>query len=165
MKPISPASGSTGETADPHSGGTRKAHTSRPSGSATIMLHCMQDALTPTLPVEPWQVARLDQEARAELMRCMSRRVEYEGHPRPQRVVYREGEWRMAFDIELGLRGVAVRVDVPRRASWSARTGSPLARRAEILQFVAACVQRRHAPHSVWVITDDSITYLPAEAA
>lgn len=138
---------------------------SRTSGSIATMMHCLQDAQTRAHPNEPRHTARLHQEARAELMRCLSRRVEYEGHPRPLRVAYREGEWRMAFDIELGQRGVAVRVNVPRRAAWSACTGAPLARRAEILQFVAACVQRRHAPHSVWVITDDTITFLPAEAA
>lgn len=138
---------------------------SRPSGFLITMMHCLHDTQTRGCPTEPSRSARLNQEAHAELLRCLSRRVDYEGHPRPLRVVYREGEWRMAFDIELGQRGVAVRVNVPRRASWAACTGAPLARRAEILQFVAACVQRRHAPHSVWVITDDTISYLPAEAA
>jgi hypothetical protein len=84
----------------------------------------------------------LRREAFLALQRRFSRRMEYDGSYRAGTMTYVDGERRIAFAHEMGGGGLKFCVELPSEAEWQARTGTPLAERAEIVQFVAERVRR-----------------------
>jgi hypothetical protein len=87
------------------------------------------------------------------------RHLEYEGNFRGGNIIYVEGALRISFWHEMGGGGCKFYIDVPSAAHWEGRTGTPLARRDEILQFVADAVRREKASSWRYVIEETSIAY------
>lgn len=104
-----------------------------------------------------------DPELRAAHAAAMARRagrhLEYSGTFRAGTVTYVEGDLRIAFDHEMGGGSVHCYVDLPRPERWEAATRTPLARRAEIVQFVADTLQREQAPSWRCEIREDAILF------
>ena len=71
-------------------------------------------------------------------------RLEYQGSFRAGTITYVEGPLRIAFPHRPG-RDCRFYVCIPAAADWEAATGTPLARRDEIVDFVAETVRREEA--------------------
>ncbi|NOT51033.1 MAG: hypothetical protein HOP10_07125 [Chitinophagaceae bacterium] len=94
-----------------------------------------------------------------ELQQKFSRRVEYTGNVRSGSVIYIDSDTRIEFYHEMGGGNCLVYIDIPTEAQWVAFTKTPLARRKEILEFVAATVQAQQASNCYFEIKENSITY------
>lgn len=88
-----------------------------------------------------------------------SRRLQYDGNYRAGTITYVEGDLRIGFFHEMGGGDCKFYIDVPTAERWEAATGTPLARREEILEFVAAQVQRDQAPSWRYEIGVDAIVF------
>lgn len=100
---------------------------------------------------------------RAEVMKKMAdifgRSLRYEGTYRAGSIFYVEAGLEIEFWHEMGGGDCMFYIDVPTTANWEARTKTPLARRDEILQFVAKTVQREQASGVPYKISEDSIIF------
>lgn len=94
------------------------------------------------------------------IVRNLKRRVEYEQSGRAGLITYVEGDTRIVFDWEFaGGNGVVI-IFVPNPGQWEKATGTPLARRQEILEFVSECVIRDQAPGCRYEIGEGYIDIL-----
>lgn len=84
----------------------------------------------------------LRREAFLALQRRFSRRMEYDCNHRAGTMTYVDGERRIVFAYELSAAGLAFWIELPTEAQWLLHTGTPVAERTEIVQFVAERVQR-----------------------
>lgn len=109
--------------------------------------------------VLPDQDMVLRKQALEDLKNRFSRRLRYDGNFRAGTITYVEGDLQIAFSHEMGGGGCKFYIDVPSAAQWEAHTGTPLARRGEILLFVAQTVQREQASSWRYKIEADTITY------
>jgi hypothetical protein len=94
-----------------------------------------------------------------ELEQKFSRRIEYTGNLRAGTVIYIDNDTRIEFSHEIGGGNCLVYIDIPTEAQWEAFTKTPLARRKEILDFVAATVQAQQASTCYFEIKENAITY------
>lgn len=94
-----------------------------------------------------------------EMVGRFTRHLEYEGNFRSGYVTYVEGDLRIRLLHEMGGGGVKSYVELPTAGQWEAQTGVPLARRDEIVGFIAAALQREQAPSWRYEITADAIVF------
>lgn len=94
-----------------------------------------------------------------ELARKFSRRVEYEGNLRDGFVIYTDNETRIEFSNEMGGGNCLAIINIPGEQQWETSTKTPLARRSEILEFVAATVQAQQASGCYFEIKEKEITF------
>jgi hypothetical protein len=95
--------------------------------------------------------------AQEKLADMFGRKLKFEGNARAGEVIYIEGKTRIRFSHEMCGGGVNISIDVPRAERWENATTTPLARRDEILEFVARETQRIQAPSWRYVIREDRI--------
>lgn len=94
-----------------------------------------------------------------ELARKFSRRVEYEGNLRAGSVIYSDIDTRIEFGNEMGGGKCMVYVIIPTEKEWEAQTNTPLSRRKEILEYVAAAVQAQQASNCYFEIKENEIGF------
>jgi len=94
-----------------------------------------------------------------DLQQRNARRLEIEGTVRAGSLHYIEPELRLSFDYEMGGGPCAVWVQVPAPAQWLAQTGTPPARRAEILHFVAESLRQQRGPGWRYEIGEREISF------
>lgn len=99
------------------------------------------------------------EKANKELERKFSRRVEYEGNLRAGSVIYIDSESRIEFYNEMGGGNCMVYIDIPAEEQWEEATKTPLSRRSEILEFVAATVQAQQASNCYYEIKTKEINF------
>lgn len=109
--------------------------------------------------VIPDQAALLRERAIREMIGRFTRRLEYEGNYRSGYVTYVEGDLRIRMLHEMGGGGCRFYVELPGEAQWEKQTGVPLARRDEIVEWVAAALQREQAPSWRYEITANEIIF------
>ena len=93
------------------------------------------------------------------LQQRFARRLEIEGSARAGQLHYTEPELRLSFDYEMGAAPCAVWVQVPAPAQWRAQTGTPPARRDEILHFVAESLRQQRGPGWRYEIGEREISF------
>jgi hypothetical protein len=71
--------------------------------------------------------------------------LEYAGSFRAGSITYVEGALRIVFRHHHGGRHCRFYIVLPDEAAWEAATGTPLARRDDIVDFVAETVRREEA--------------------
>lgn len=101
----------------------------------------------------------LRQQVRAALGRRLLQRLEYDGNCRAGTVTYVDGDLRIRFSHEMGAGDCSFWVQLPTRAQWPAVTGTPLAQRDEIVQFIAERMQRDKAGSGRYEIVADAINF------
>ena len=79
----------------------------------------------------------------AQMAARLSRRVVYEGSQRAGVFTYIAGPLHIRFSQEMGCDGCRALLEVPSVQTWEAATGTPLAQRDEIVQFVAEQATRQ----------------------
>lgn len=94
-----------------------------------------------------------------EIAAKFSRHIIYENSGRSGRVIYVEGETRIPFYYEIGGGECVAYIEIPSAEQWEVVTQTPLARREDIIQFMAASVHARQAPHCRIEIGDCSVAY------
>lgn len=94
-----------------------------------------------------------------ELERKFSRRVEYEGNLRAGTVIYIDIDTRIEFYNEMGGGNCMVYISVPSEQQWEEQTKTPLDRRKDILEYVAAAVQAQQASNCNFEIKEDTISF------
>jgi len=94
------------------------------------------------------------------IVRNLKRRVEYEQMGRAGLVTYFDGETKIVFDWEFAGGDGVVSIFVPDSAQWEKATGTPLAGRQGILEFVAEQVIRDQAPGCRYEISEGYIDIL-----
>lgn len=94
-----------------------------------------------------------------ELERKFSRRVEYEGNLRAGTVIYIDIDTRIEFYNEMGGGNCMVYISVPSEKHWEEQTKTPLDRRKDILEYVAAAVQSQQASNCNFEIKEDAISF------
>lgn len=127
-----------------------------------LPLHKDEDGRPPVLPQpaalgDPGEDLALRAAALQAMAARFSRRLEIDGTARAGTLTYVEGDLRIRFDHEMGAGDAALVVALPPAAEWERRTGVPLARRDEIVAFVAERLQQQAS----WPfeITDDAIVF------
>ncbi len=94
-----------------------------------------------------------------ELERKFSRRVEYEGNLRAGTVIYIDIDTRIEFYNEIGGGNCMVYISVPSEKKWEEHTKTPIDRRKDILEYVAAAVQTQQASNCNFEIKEDAISF------
>lgn len=94
-----------------------------------------------------------------ELAQKFSRRIEYEGNLRDGSVIYIDSDTRISFSNEMGGGNCLAFINIPTEAQWEAYTNTPLSRRKDILEFVAATVQAQQASNCKYVIKEGEIGF------
>ena len=94
-----------------------------------------------------------------ELARKFSRRIEYEGTLRSGSVIYLDVDTRIEFSNEMGGGNCLAFINIPSEMQWEAATKTPLSRRKDILEYVAAAVQSQQASNCYYEIKEDSISF------
>lgn len=92
----------------------------------------------------------------AQLLATFRTRLVYSGYVRAGNYTYIEGDLRIVFSQEMGGGNCLSVVDLPRPQHWEAATGTPLARRADIVRFVAE-EALRHVGGRRYELRDDSV--------
>lgn len=87
------------------------------------------------------------------------RHLRYEGNFRSGYITYTEGNIVIRFYHEMGGGACHFYIGIPPESAWEAATKTPLHRRADIIEFVAATVQREKAPSWRYEIKADGIYY------
>ena len=88
-----------------------------------------------------------------------SPRLEYAGNARGGEVNYIDGETRLTFWHEIGGGDCKMYISIPDEASWEKATKTPLAKRREILLFIASTARREQAPSWRFEINETSIDF------
>lgn len=94
-----------------------------------------------------------------ELERKFSRRIEYEGNLRAGSVIYIDSDTRIEFSNEMGGGTCLAYINIPAEKEWEAETQTPLSRRREIVEYVAAAVQAQQASGCSVEIKQDAIGF------
>lgn len=94
-----------------------------------------------------------------ELVQKFSRRIEYEGNLRDGSVIYIDSDTRISFSNEMGGGNCLAFINIPTEAQWEAFTKTDLARRKEILEFVAATVKAQQASNCTYEIKESEIGF------
>lgn len=102
---------------------------------------------------------RLREKVLKEIAGKFSRRLEYESSGRSGTVIYLEGEIRIPFYYEFGGGNCVACIELPAPYKWESATKTPLDRREDIIQFMAASVHARQAPNCRVEISDNAIKY------
>lgn len=109
-------------------------------------------------------IPNLDLEMRAKAMETIVakflRRLEFEGNARAGVIIYIEGERRIRFQHEMCIGRVKFSIDLPRPQNWEAQTGTPLADRDDIVDFVARETRRTQASSWDYEIQEDRIDFV-----
>lgn len=109
-------------------------------------------------------IPNLDLEMRAKAMETIVakflRRLEFEGNARAGVIIYIEGERRIRFQHEMCIGRVKFSIDLPRPQYWEAQTGTPLADRDDIVDFVACETRRTQASSWDYEIHEDRIDFV-----
>lgn len=84
--------------------------------------------------------------------------LEYTQSGRGGSIYYHEGPIRISFGWEFGGGSAVAILFMPETKHWEAQTGTPLARRDEILRFVCEQVIRDQAPGCRYEICENSIS-------
>lgn len=100
--------------------------------------------------------------AQRDIARMFGRRLEYEGNFRAGTIVFIEGDTRIRFAHEMTGGDMHFTIDVPSAEHWEGFTRTPLARRDEIVAFVAERVRIEKANSWRYEITGESIDYYDA---
>jgi len=98
-------------------------------------------------------------QAQRDIARMFERRLEYEGNFRAGTIIFIEGDARIRFAHEMTGGAMAFTIEVPSPEHWEGFTKTPLARRDEIVAFVAERVRIEKANSWRYEITDESIDY------
>ena len=88
-----------------------------------------------------------------------ARRLTYSGDFHAGTITYTEGEVRFELWHEMGGGACRFFINLPTEAQWARFTRTPLARRGEIVAFVAETVRREKASSWRYVIEDGQITF------
>ncbi|MCB0707175.1 MAG: hypothetical protein KDC34_17785 [Saprospiraceae bacterium] len=88
-----------------------------------------------------------------------TRHIEYEGNFRSGKIIYKAANTSISFYHEMGGGDCKFYIDIPTPANWETATKTPLSSRAEILEFVAATVQRERASSWRFEIKENGIFY------
>lgn len=94
-----------------------------------------------------------------DLAMKFSRRVEYEGNLRSGSVIYIDIDTRIEFSNEMGGGNCMVFINIPTGKEWEAQTKTPLSRRKDILEYVAAAVQAQQASNCYFEIKENEISF------
>ncbi len=109
-------------------------------------------------------IPNLDLEMRTRAMETIVakflRRLEFEGNARAGVIIYIEGERRIRFQHEMCIGRVKFSIDLPRPQYWEAQTGTPLADRDDIVDFVARETRRTQASSWDYEIHEDRIDFV-----
>lgn len=109
--------------------------------------------------VIPYEAAILRERADKKLIDRFTRHLEYEGNFRSGYVTYVEGDLRIRLLHEMGGGGCKLYVELPTEAQWEEQTGVPLARRNEIVEWVAAALRREQASGWRYEVTANEIIF------
>ena len=94
-----------------------------------------------------------------ELERKFSRRVEYKGNLRSGYVIYIDQDIRIEFSNEMGGGNCLAYIIIPTEKEWETQTKTPLSRRKDILEYVAAAVQAQQASNCYFEIKENEIGF------
>lgn len=130
----------------------------------TLALRKSDDGTPPAMPqsaarADPGDDLALRERELTALAGRLSRRLAYRGNARAGVVTLIEGERRIDFPHEMGGGDVGMVVDLPTVDTWTARTGLPLSRRDETIDFLARTLQREQASSWRFEIRPDCILY------
>lgn len=103
---------------------------------------------------------RLREQVHAQIARTFARRLAYSGTYRAGTIHYIEPGLQIDFPHEMGGGELHFSIDVPAEADWEQATGAPLARRDEIITFVAERVRMEKASGWRYRITPRSIDFV-----
>jgi hypothetical protein len=98
-------------------------------------------------------------QAQRDIARMFGRRLEYEGNYRAGTIIFVEGDTRIRFAHEMCGGDVKFSIEVPSAGHWEGFTRTPLARRDEIIAFVAERVRIEKANSWRYEISDEAIDY------
>ena len=101
----------------------------------------------------------MQEKLKEEIKGRFERHLEYEGNLRAGNVLYIEGKLRISFSNEVGGGNCMVYIDIPSDENWEAQTNTPLSRRKDILEFVAATVQMQQASNCRYEIRENTISF------
>lgn len=94
----------------------------------------------------------------ARLARRFGRRVVIDGNVRSGTIRYIDGPLKIGFWYEMLGGEALVGIDVPSAEQWETQTGAPLARRDEIVEFVASEVVRQKTSGGRWTRDERGVT-------
>jgi len=94
-----------------------------------------------------------------DLVTKFSRRIEFEGSYRSGYVTYIEGDLRIRFLHEMYGGEFKFGIEIPEESKWEEVTKVPLARRQEIIEWLAEAVQREQASTWQYIIREKDIAY------
>ncbi|MBT9458447.1 MAG: hypothetical protein IV097_17640 [Burkholderiaceae bacterium] len=101
----------------------------------------------PAAMADPGEDLRLRETVLQQLVERFQRRLSYTEQGRAGTVHYHEGALRLTFPYEIsGGDDELLAISVPRVEQWELATGVSLARRDEILDFVAETARRQQCP-------------------
>lgn len=98
--------------------------------------------------------------AQKRLADRFGRRLVFDGTARAGSVTYIEGDTRIRFYHEMCAGRVHISIDLPPPARWEQETGTPLASREDIVEFIARETQRLQASTWSYEIHDDRIDFV-----
>jgi hypothetical protein len=98
-------------------------------------------------------------QAQRDIARMFGRRLEYEGNYRAGTIIFVEGDTRIRFAHEMCGGDVKFSIEVPSAEHWEGFTRTPLARREEIIAFMAERVRIEKANSWRYEISDEAIDY------
>jgi hypothetical protein len=98
-------------------------------------------------------------QAQRDIARMFGRRLEYEGNYGTGTVIFVDGDMRIRFAHEMGGGDVKFSIELPSVDHWEGFTRTPLARRDEIVAFVAERVRIEKANSWRYEIGDATIDY------
>ena len=90
-------------------------------------------------------------------------RIEIQGNARAGTITYVEDHLRLTFSYERGMSPCTMLIDIPSDERWEAATSTPLAKRREILNYLARNVRRDHGPTWRYEIRDREIAFFETE--
>ena len=94
-----------------------------------------------------------------DLVIKFSRRIEFEGSYRSGYVTFIEGDLRIRFLHEMYGGEFKFGIEIPEESKWEEVTKVPLARRQEIIEWLAEAVQREQASTWQYIIREKDIAY------
>lgn len=101
----------------------------------------------------------LSEKLNKELERKFSRKIEYSGTLRDGQVIYIDIDTRIEFSNEMGGGNCMAFINIPTEEQWEAATKTPLERRKDILEYVAAAVQSQQASNCNFEIRENEIGF------
>lgn len=131
-----------------------------PAGNVAMVQNSREHRLFDSNGVEIDNGMQAIREATEQVIRRIKRQAVITGMGRGGIIEYVDGNVRFQIDFEVGAGNCVVLIFVPGEQQWEKATGTLLAERSEILEFIAQAFIRQQASSCHYVIKGDVIEIL-----